>query len=110
MPSKVAIAVETQRHDQRVERARRISALAASDAYHFSEKPDHAVGRPAFVEGQRHQHGDRDVEEGEDQVSTSQSERRVAGERSAIGVISRLCAPARGAIGGHRLQRSAAAS
>ena len=46
VPSSVAIAVETSATISVLSAADRIAELAASETYHFSEKPDHAVGSP----------------------------------------------------------------
>ena len=67
--------------DQRVEGGAQDLAVArASATYHLIEKPDQAVGRPHFVEGERDQHSDRHVEERRRRAPSSRSQRRRVAE------------------------------
>ena len=49
VPSSVAMAVETSATISVLRAAERIAAFPASEAYHFSEKPDQTVGSPPWL-------------------------------------------------------------
>ena len=84
--------------------ADRMSRIAGERGVPFQRKAGPYRRQPAFVEGQRHQHGDRDVEEGEDERQARARARAAwRGERSAIDVAPRFGSVAR------RVDRSAIA-
>ena len=72
------------RDDQRVQRGRQDVVLLASETYHLSGNAGPHGRQAALVEGERDQHGDRHVEEGEDQHEDVVPLRLAAAPRSAI--------------------------